>query len=244
MRHAFLAGLALLWSSSVAIGQTEVERVIDRAIQAHGGAANLARLKARHCKTRGQAFRGTPVPFTQEVFAQSPNQIKEIMQFPVSGVPASVVATVLNGSAGHMEINGKSQPLDDAMLNELREAAHLAHLVRLVDLKSQQLFSLGESVVSGRPARAVRVSSPGRRDVQLYFDREFGVLVKAERTVVDLRTKQAQREEAFYTDWKVADGLVTPTKVTVLRDGYKFSEVEVLEVHFFEKLDDKVFAQP
>ena len=32
--------------------------------------------------------------------------------------------------------------------------------------------------------------------------------------------------------------------VTVLRDGYKFSEVEVTEVHFLEKLDEKVFAQP
>ena len=61
---------------------------------------------------------------------------------------------------------------------------------------------------------------------------------------MDLRTQQTQREEAFHSEWKVVDGLVTPTKVTVLRDGYKFSEVEVTEVHFLEKLDDKIFVQP
>src|SRR5207249_5497080 len=107
--------------------------------------------------------------------------------------------------------------------------------------KEYRLTALGDAVVSERPARGIRVSTAGHGDVQLFFDQEYGLIVKAERRVIDLRTRQPQREEAFYSDWKAADGLVTPTKVTILRDGYKFTEVEVQEIHFLEKLDERTF---
>ncbi len=246
MRSSVAAAAVFLCACGIAAGQQGVDQLLDRAVQAHGGAANLSRLKARHCQTRGQVIRGTPVPFTQEILAQAPKQIKEVMQFQVAGAPPGTVVTVLNGDSGRMEISGKSQPLDDNMIYELKEAAHLAQLVRLTELKNKEyrLTALGESAVSGRSAMGIRITSPGHRDVQLYFDREVGLLLKTERNVVDLRTKQLQREEALYSDWKVADGIVTPTKVTILRDGYKFSEVEVTAVRFLEKLDDDVFSQP
>ena len=137
MRYSCLAVALLLSLSGSARAQPEVDRIIDRAIQAHGGAANLARLKARHSKTRGRVFRETPIPFTQEIFAQAPNQIRENMQFQATASPGTVV-TVLNGASARLEINGNNRPLDDGVLNELKESAYLAQLVRLISSKNKE----------------------------------------------------------------------------------------------------------
>jgi hypothetical protein len=128
----------------------------------------------------------------------------------------------------------------------MREGAHLALLVRLIELRrpDNQLSYLGECTVAGRMAFGIKVAANGFRDVHLYFDKEYGLLVKAERPVLDLRTRYLLTEEAFYGNWKTVDGLVTPTKVTVFRDGKKFSEVEITQVRFLERLDGKVFTEP
>jgi hypothetical protein len=233
----WMAAAIVLVSTGAVRAQTEAERLVDRAILAHGGAANLKRLPARQSKTRGRLIRETPIPFTQEIVAHPPLRIKEITQFQAGDAPAMIV-TILDHGTGRMEINGQRRALNESMVNELKESAYVAQLARLVDLnyKDYQLTPLGESSVNGRLVRGLRVTSRGHRDVTLYFDQEFGLLAKVERTVLDVVTQREVFEESVYSDWRSVDGLVTPLRVTVLRDGYKYSEVEVTEIHFLEKV--------
>jgi hypothetical protein len=240
MRHSYgvvlAAAFGLLGTGTVA-AQSQTDRILDRAIQAHGGAANLTRLQARQIKMRGQLFMETPIAFVQEFAAQPPHRIKEITQFQ-AGKDQVTKVTIFHGTTGRMELNGKNQPLNESMLNELKERAYSLQLAHLVELKKKEyrLTPLGESAANGRSMAGIRVENQGHREIKLYFDQEYGVLAKMERMVLDLRTQQMICEESLYSDWKVVDGLVTPTRVTVLHDGYKFLEVEVTEIHFLEKL--------
>ena len=109
--------------------------------------------------------------------------------------------------------------------------------------KAFRLAPLGEVNIDKRPARGVWVSSKGHRDVNLYFDKETGLLVKTETRVKD-DNDQEVTEETFLGDYKEVQGTKQATKLTVKRDGELYLESEVTDYRLAEKLDDRVFAKP
>lgn len=226
--------------------QTDVGAVIEKAIRAHGGEAKLTKYRARQNKARGILHFLGGVPFTQEVFYQVPGQIKEVLQAEAGGKKAAIV-TALNGNQGWMQAEGgRVQSLDDRMLAELKETAHLRMICRCTTLrdKDYQLTPLTDDFVDSRPVAGVRVSSRGHRDVSLFFDKEYGLLVKSERLVLNVQTNQQSKEEVYYTAWQEVDGIVTPTRVKVYRDGKRFMEAEAYEIRYLDKVPDRVFAKP
>jgi len=225
--------------------QGEAQAVVDKAIAALGGEARLARYKARENKTRGIVHFLGGAPFSQEVFYQSPSQIKEVLHAGPSDKQATIVTT-LNGDQGWMQIDGVIQPLNDRVLGELKETAHLRLVCRCLVLKDKasQLTLLGDFPIDDRAAVGVRVSTRGYRDIQLYFDKEYGLLVKTERTALNAQNGKPFREESYYKDWKAIDGLVTPTRVVVYRDDKRFMEAEAYDIRYLEKIDERVFAKP
>jgi hypothetical protein len=66
---------------------------------------------------------------------------------------------------------------------EAKEQAHagwVATLAPLKDAKRFTLATLGEIKVEDKPALGVKVSRQGPRDVDLYFDKRSGLLVRTE----------------------------------------------------------------
>lgn len=246
MRRFLFASLPLClllgWAGRGA-AQADPSAVIDKAVTALGGEARLNRYKAKHNKTRGTLHALGGVPFSQEVFYQSPGQMKETLRAGGDGQSVTLV-TALNGDQGWSEVDGSPRPLDARTLAELKETAHLRLVCRCTVLKDKAylLTPIGEFPIDGRATIGVRVSAAGHRDIQLYFDREFGLLVKTERTTANPRTGKAVREEAYYKDWKDIDGIVTPTRVVVYQDGKRFMEAESYDIRYLEKMDDAVFA--
>src|SRR5262245_33757222 len=87
-RFSFSLSLALCVLPLGAQAQPTPRAVIEKAVQAHGGAEQLARLKALRIKSKGTAFLlpgGDPVAFTGETTSQMPGQIKNIMEFRLLG---------------------------------------------------------------------------------------------------------------------------------------------------------------
>ena len=103
---------------------------------------------------------------------------------------------------------------------------------------------LGEVKVDGQPALGIRVSSKGHRDVNLYFDKAKGLLVKVETRDVDLLTGQEVTTEKIMSDYKEVGGLLRPSKVRVLRDGKKLMDLEMEEVKLVDKFDKEFFDKP
>ena len=233
----------LLGSAELVRAQDNSLAVIDKAIKAHGGEEQLAKLKARQVKIKGVA--GDSIPFTQIVFYQAPAQIKEITYVDVLGRKSTIIS-VWNGTEGWIIVDGEAQELSDKKLIELKEAAHLARVSRLAGLKNKdyQLAALAEIQVGDRPAAGVKISAKGYRDLNLYFDKETGLLVKSERKTLDIVSDDLVNEETYYSGWKEIDGLKTPMSVLVQRDGKKLLESEAFEVKFLDRLDESIFAKP
>jgi hypothetical protein len=226
--------------------QEAVRAVIEKAVKAHGGEANLARLRAGHSKSKGTMDLEGSIPFTREAFYQLPDRMKEIQELEANGSKFTVVS-VLNGDKARVDINGAPAPGEAKIAEELKEAMHLLRVTRLVGLLDGNAFVLspaGEAKVEGRPTVGVKVAYKGYRDVYLYFDKDNGLLLKVGRRALDPRTMQEVAEERVFSGYQAVDGIQTPKKVTLYRDGKKFAEAEVTEVKFQEKLEDSVFAGP
>jgi hypothetical protein len=220
--------------------------VIQRAIKAHGGEANLKKLKGAHTKADGIIAMGTGVPFTQEAFYELPSRLKEIQILETSG-QKRVVTIVVDGDRGWLSTNGQTVALGETLLGELREAIHLIQLNRLVSLLEDKRFRLSplqDAEVEGAPVYGVRVSAAGHRDVDLYFSKDTGLLTKVERRMRDLGTMKEFAEARVYTEFLDANGIRIPKKTVVFRDGKEFLRAQVAEVAFQESLDQRVFQKP
>lgn len=247
MRHLLasvcVVGLVLGFASA---GRAdEVKDVLDKATKAHGGEEKLNKLKAARTKTKGTIELGGGLAFTQEVIYQLPDKFKESTDLNVMGNQVRIV-TIFIKDQGSIHVDGKEQELTDAIKTELKEASHAAQIGRLVPLKKAPftLSTLGEVKVHDKPAVGLKVSAKGFRDIDLWFDKESGRIVKVERRLVDPISGQEVTEERIVTEYQKVDDMPVAKKVLVNRDGKKYLEVEIVEIKFVESIDDNEFANP
>jgi hypothetical protein len=128
----------------------------------------------------------------------------------------------------------------------MKEQKYAEDLDRFAFLKERgvELSSLDEIRVEGKPAVGVLVKSKGHRDVKLYFDTASGLLVKREYPLLDPASGKEVLQEVVFRDYQETDGLKHYKKILAFRDGKKVFDAKVIEIEFFDKLDEKVFAKP
>ena len=237
-----------LLSTTGAFAQDRARAIVEKAIQAQGGEANVAKLRTMRIKVEGTTalIPGQPdLPFTIEDTWQMPKRYKTTSTFRLMGRQL-IQTQVLDGDRGWIRIDGQSQDLPKEAITEMSEQKYAEDLDRLAFLKARgiQLSALDELKVDGRPAVGVIVKSAGHRDVKLYFDVASGLLVKREHRVLDPSSGGEVLQEVIFGDYQPEDGLKHYKKITAYRDGKKVLEAKVTEIEFFKNLGEKVFARP
>src|SRR5436853_6227629 len=103
----------------------------------------------------------------------------------------------------------------------MKEQKYAEDLDRLgfLNEKGMELSALDETKVDGKPAVGVRVKSKGHRDVQLYFDKSSGLLVKRQYKVLDPGSGQEVSQEVVFGDYQDKDGVKHYRKIAAYRDG-------------------------
>ncbi len=229
-----------------AVAQDAARAVIERAVLAHGGEEALARNRAEKVKFKGSlVLRGHSVPFLAETTVQLPAQYKYVLELN-DGTNKTTILHVINGDKVYVTINGEAQKLEAAAQSEIRTGMEVERAKRLLPLledKSYQLAVLDEIKVNDRPAVGVRVTGRGRKELRLYFDKEVGLLVRAEFALDDGKGKSV-RQHYFFGDYKDIGGCKRFTKVKAYRDGKLIMEAELLDARTFEKIDETEFAKP
>jgi hypothetical protein len=223
----------------------DAQAILRRAIKAHGGTGKLNRTRLTRERTRGTLLvMGTKVSFTSEILVRMPDQFRNVLTSEVGGRKVQVLQ-VFNGTRGWTSEAGVARRVGDSVVNSWKEMAHAAHVAMLTPLlaadKGYTLVALGESDVGGRKAVGVKVSVKGRNDVRLYFDRENGLLVK--KSFQPGENKDAVRDEV-YSNFKEFEGLLRPTRTTVLLGGKLHAEVELVALEFLQSVSDKEFDKP
>src|SRR5207248_10561054 len=166
------------------------------------------------------------------VTAAAPRKLRVEVNLTVLGRDVKTVQ-VLNGGEGWMARNDQVRPLSKDELDEEREhlyAGVVSHLVALRD-KRYEVAWLGEGDVYGREAVGLRVRRKDRRDVNLYFDKATGLLLRTECLVKDLDSGGRELVvETLYADYRPVDGVQVAHRFTIRRDGRLYVQSEAVEV--------------
>ncbi len=156
------------------------------------------------------------------------------------------VVTVFDGKDGWIRSGDKDVKVNDDILAELKDAAYIMSIMKGVFAKDKKVkYSLsGEVKVKGKAANGMILAREGKKDINLYFDKDSGLIVKIEVRKRDLMSGQEVTEERFITEYQEIGGQKVAKKFEIQRDGKVFLEGEVTDVQAFEKVDDGEFAQP
>src|SRR4051794_34514156 len=107
-----LAPLLIGWTGS-AFAEDTPRAVIDKAVEAHGGQAKLAKHKAVRTRTRGSMeVNGLAVSFTSRAAAQLPAQLRNELSVNVGGIKVTALE-VLNGDRAWLRTMGETQDLSE-----------------------------------------------------------------------------------------------------------------------------------
>lgn len=243
MRTSRFAVLALALLASPAAAQ-DAKAVIEKAVQAHGGADRIDRYPAAIVETKGTVFQlGHVIPFTSRSLYQLPDKCKNVIELEGLNAKRSITRS-LSGGEERLTVNGEVQKVSEPQTREFREETYLQNVVRLTPLLKDPGYTLtdaGTTQVNGKPAVGVKVSAKDHKDVTLFFDKGIGLLVKVDRTGLDSSGKEI-KQERIYSDYKSFDGVMHPLKTAVLHDGQKFMESETVDFKPLEKADPREFA--
>jgi hypothetical protein len=239
---AFGFGLAVLPARA---GDEAARALVARAVKAHGGQATLAKYPAVSGKFKGTFHGlGDALAVTGDFAAYGANRTKFAIEGVLDG-QKFLLAQVLDGDKGWYKLNDDTEELDEEALAEAKEEAYVDWVASLAPLRDKQfrLVMVGDIQIEKRPARGVTVSCKDHRDVNLYFDKESGLLVKTEARVKD-DNGQEVTEETMLSEYKEVQGTKQAMRMTLRRDGKLYLESEITEIRLEERLDASVFGRP
>jgi hypothetical protein len=230
----------------------EARAIIDKAIKAHGGADKLSQFKAVSAKWIGKR-KIENVAYWDAVYVvtyEMPDKIRFDIEVdnPKGGkVAFSRVVNGKKGWQGSVRVTRDLKETEVAQIVDELYAHWLASMVPLND-KAFAFSHAGNVNVDGKDAVGVRVSCKDRPDVNLYFDKKTGLVIKTERRAKDPHTNEEYTAESVYRDHKAFQGVMWPTNRLDRRDGMDLEEnsgrFELGEYQAHDKLEEKSLAKP
>lgn len=240
---AFLLGTPIQADDSI-----DPKALVQKAIQAHGGAKALKKYVAAE-----QTIEGTVDVMGQELklvgnwWVQHPGYMKNEMLITVGENQLSFVNVVAKDQ-GWISVNGMTQEMPMDMLESAQQEVHASNLSRLIPLLDtvNKLKSLGEKKIADKPAIGIRVSNKKYKDVDLYFDKKTNLLAQMEVEIKDfMQGGKMVKQALIFGDYKKDNaGLQQPTTVILKRGGETYLEGKVTKSKAMEKIDKSVFKEP
>jgi hypothetical protein len=227
----------------MALAQDDPKAVIEKGIQARGGAAVLDKYIAGRVAVKGTIrLQDADYPYASQSVYEMPDRIRITAEVTAKG-QRNTVTQVFSGGRVSMFVGGLAQQVPTGQVEETKAAMYVQNLARLTPLVKDsryKLTALGEKAIEGKPVVGVKVSSDGARDVSLYFDKDSGLLVLIERPGFDAAGKPVEQQE-YYSNFRDANGLRYPTKTVIRQNDKRYLESETTEFKPLERVDAREF---
>jgi hypothetical protein len=226
--------------------QAEAKALVEKAIKAMGGADNLAKFKSISLKGKGTVYEPGKVAFTEQSMSQQVDRYRFELELNVDCNKIQEII-VVNDDKGWIKIADTVQEMPKELVGAFKDYFYALRLASVpVDLleKDVKLSPLGEMKIGDRLAVGLLVSRKGRRDVNLYFDKETSLPVKGEITARDIEADQEVSHEFLFSEYKEFDGVKAYTQMVWNKNGKKYLDRELTELKPEEKLDDSLFGKP
>lgn len=213
---------------------TAAEQLLDKYLQAAGGAAAIDKVTARVMKGTID-FGGKSLPI--DIYAKDPDQ-----RISFTHMPEGDSITAFNGHEGWMASPGRpgiremhGSEIDAAALDaDLHLATHLKPMF-------SELQTQGTEKIGDHKAFVVFGMRQGNTPIRLYFDEQSGLLVRLVRyadTALGWLPTQID-----YADYRDANGVKIPYRWTLARPSGRFT-IQVSELKQNVPVDDAKFAKP
>jgi hypothetical protein len=227
--------------------QAEGLALIDKAIKAAGGDDKLAKLQSATWKAKGTVEEdNAQVNFAIEGTMQAVDKHRLEVEATFNGRTMKVVL-VLNGDKAWAQTNERVEEApEDAvkLITGVFRALRSSQLLTPFKDKAYKLSPLGEVKVGDRPAMGVKVTHAEQRELDLFFDKETGLLSKCGMRLPDRPGGQDMDWEFLFSEFKDIEGIKHFTTITMQREGKKMFVLEISEVKPQEKVDESLFAKP
>lgn len=215
------------------------DQVLDKFIQAIGGAQKLAALTSFVARGTSQAY-GETDKYPVELFAKAPAQRTLIVH-----TPNGDATTTYDGRSGWTAAPPTDRPvpllaLSGGDLDAAKLDADLAFPARIKQALTEWRVGVPDTI-DNHAVQVVQGRSAARTPVRLFFDKESGLLVRLVRytdSPVGLNPTQID-----YADYREVAGVKTPFRWTVTwLDGR--SIIELTDVMPNVPIDAAKFAKP
>jgi len=220
------------------VKQVSADQILDKYIQAIGGAAQVARLTSLAAKGTYEGYETLSAKVPVDIFATAPNRLTMI----VHTQNGDSVSTY-DGANGWMAAADKLMrvlPLTGGDLEGARMDASLSFPARIKQ-DFQWRTGFPSVTIDDKPVQVIQNAARGATGAKLYFDSESGLLVRQVRfvdTAVGVIPTQVD-----YADYRDVAGVRVPfRRVITWTDGR--STIELSQVQPNVRIDAAQFAKP
>jgi len=219
------------------VKKVSADQILDKYVQALGGAAQLARLTSLVAKGTYEGFDTLSTKVPIDIFANAPNQLTTVVH-----TQNGDSVTTYDGTNGWIAAADKLMRVLPLMGGDLEGAGMDAALSFPARIKQLQWRTGFPSVsIDDRPVQVIQNAARGTTGVKLYFDSESGLLVRQVRfvdTAVGVIPTQVD-----YSDYRDVAGVKVPFKrVITWTDGR--STIELSQVQPNVRIAAAQFAKP
>jgi hypothetical protein len=221
-------------TATPADGAPTAEQLLDKYVEAMGGAANVAKITSRVAQGTSQSAAGNPYP--AEVFFKSPD--KGLTVVNISGSNSSAG---FNGNAGWT--SDSTRGLRDMSNADFQGAQLESDLFLAANVKKLYTqWRMGRpDKVGDRDAYVLNGTAPGRKPVRLYLDQQSGALLRMMHfTETPIGRVPTQMD---YSDYRDVDGVKVPFRTLTVRSNARVT-LQLDKMQQNVAVEDARFAKP
>ena len=204
------------------------EQILDKYIEAVGGAQQLAKLNSFSEKGTYTGFDTSFQKVPTEIFAKAPNQRTVTNQ-----LAGGEGTTTYDGREAWIAAADKPVPMIPLVAGDLDGArldAVLSFPAGIKQALTKWHVGFPSVTIGDRPMQVVAGTAPGGTEVKLFFDKQSGLLVRQTRfidTVVGLVPQHVD-----YSDYRAVNGVKMPFKWTATWvDGQSTTELSEVKAN-------------
>ena len=234
----------------------QARRVLDDAIEAHGGLEALRAIKDFTLKEKGKVYARFQSPGVDQISAGNSEEtliVDTERGYVFDDLKAANggfnnwVQTVIKGTDGQtFDMWSKTAtPIPNASVNNFRpQMRRLPPIVLLEALdRAVTLRYLGEDEIGGRKQKVISVLRPDNQQLSLYFDAQTKLLTKYGYLYADPIAGDSEIAQT-YSGYRTVGKLKLPTGRALYNSGGVIQEVEYTDLQINTKPAESVFAGP
>jgi hypothetical protein len=233
------AVLACIPSGAAVAGGDNAKVILDKAIEALGGAEKLSKIEGLSwtsngsIKEDGQVRKMTAV----ETFHGLSRVRRDYRVYRARS------QTILDRDKG-WQFSGRYRPMNAVAVAQEKRSIYLQLVpTLLVPLKGAgfKYEAAGEEEVRGKPASILKITAPDGKDFTLSFDKESFLPVKEVARSIGSHGKE-RVEVVTFSQYKDFEGIKKATLIEVEIDAQNYSFFEIVDFKVLDHVPDNIFT--